>query len=748
MKNMNRNWMVLGLMSLLIMQCETPGDPDFTLTTRVDAPLIAENSFQFLGDKGAIIDTTSENLQNLFTSDDDSFISLIKDETFTFDELDDLIPILNVDPAALSTEIGEIVITDFSSQDENGNLGQAGFNDLTGAAGSPSQGDPIPGGQTPFPVNISIDTDYFESASIKQGAVEITLLNDLGLDLDRLSLTLYSDNTPVGSVDFIGFNHNSLQTEQLVIVANPGVDPEVFLTNLNADIEIEWPSQNMQDDAGNLIVNDVSGSGLIASQVSAQIPSQDFTFSGNVQFDDQEFRFETASHYAEIESGNLNIENILNSIDLEVSVLQISFPDIRQGPQFNEADSLVILFDGAEAIPAGNSQPVSRSADLSGYRIFAENNTVNYTLFAETENTLNSESSVRTITETDAVEADIVIENLVISEVFGVPALQRSLLNDNDPDNGDNLDLLNDNEAEIIDIDGIRKISEKVSGIEFTDASLELNYRSNIGLPVSITGAFLGEDAQGNHFFLSGTGVNSVTENEPANLLLLDGSSIPIEDLIRLDLSPSGNPDTPESFILDSSNSTIIDFFNRLPVSIRFIGVADLNSSEDEGIVRNPVQFQPDLRLNVPLSIRADAATYSDTTSQDLGNLPGPGDDSIIEDGSLEIQYSNGIPLGFSLVIEFLDENGDQITSIPIGSSSEIRFHPAPVDGNGAGNGSSNGTNTIAFTRDQLDRLNLTRRVRIQAEIQTTDGNEVRIRETDEVTLRIGGRFNILNSIN
>lgn len=744
----NSRRLLLFLSALFFIQCETPGEPDFALSTRIDAPLIAESRFQFLGGKGSLIDTTSGNFQDLFTTDGDAFVTLIKEETFTFEELEDLVPVLAVAPVSLAAEVGEINITDFSSQDQSGSLGEAAFGDLTGLPAAPSQGDPIPAGQSPFPINIEFDTDYFVSASIRQGSVRITIQNTLGLNLDRLDLTLYSDAAPVGTVEFLNLTHNSEQSETLVLVDNPAVDPEVFLTALNADAEISWSAQIMQDDPGSLIVKDVSGTELRASEVSARVPSQSFTFGGNVQPDTEEFLFTTPAHYAEIESGELTIDNIVNSIDLEITTLQISFPGIRSGAAFSDEDSLVILLDGADAIPANNTIPVSRTIDLSGYRIFAENNTLEYNLLAETENTLDGAGTVRTLNETDRINADIRIENLVISEAFGIPAIQRALLNDNDPENGDNLDLLNETEPEIIDLDGIRDISEKLNGIEFSDASLELLYTSNIGLPVSITGAFLGEDADGNRFYLNGTGTNSVTEEEPANLLLNGGSGIPLEDLIKLDLNPGGDPNAEESFQIDKSNSGIIDFFNRLPVSIRFIGVSDLNRDQEEGIIRNPVQFQPDLRLNVPLSLRAEAATFSDTTSQDLSNLPGPDDDAFIETGTLNIRYTNGIPLGFGLELEFLDENGNVLTAIPSQSSDLIRFEPAPVDPSGASAGTGEGANTITFTREQLDLLNQTRQLRIFAQIDSHGGDEVRIRETDEVALQISSRFTIVNSVN
>jgi len=735
---------------LLFVQCETPDDPNFNLSQQFDAPLIAESRFQFLGDENALIDTTSEDLSDLFIVDSDNLITLTKQETFEFDDLNEAIPEVDVEPTQFETQVGEIVLTDFSSADGNGNLGEANFDNLTGFGTAPQEGDFIPGAQSPFPVNIDLDTDFFESATIKEGAIEIVLRNELGLDLDVLTLELFSDNSSVGSITFSDFNHITTRSDQITIVDNPDVDPEVLLTNLNVEVEIAWSGQNLQSDAGSLIVNNVQGDNLVASQVVAQVPSQDFFFSGTTNFDNTEFNFTSPDHYVELQSGTLSIENILNSIDVEISSLQISFPDIRTTP-WSEADSLVITFDGENAIPANSTQPVSQTVDLTGTRIFAQNNEVSYNISAVTEDTqADPNNSLRTINETDGVSAEVIIENLIIAEAFGVPSAQQALLNEDDPVNGNEIDLLNDSEAEIIEIDGISDIAQKVDGIEFTNASLSVDYSINTDLPVQIVGAFLGIDSNGDRFFLRGLEgtERAVTDASAADRLRFDGASIPVEDLIQFNIDHPGDPEVVEQITFDRDNTDINQFFSRLPKEIRFIGVALINENEEEGNIRNPVLFDPEFRVNVPLSLRADFATFVDTTSQDLSNLPGPDDDSSIEEGALQIQYANRIPLGFSLRLDFLDESGNLLTSAPVINDDPLQFNAAPVDENGITSSPSNGTTMLNLDRTQLDLLNQTRNIRLSAGVQTTDGQEVSIRDIDDVSISVSGRFKILNQVN
>jgi len=743
-------YLLLPVIAILaLVQCETPGSPDFTLSNKIDTPLIAESTFQFLGDRNALIDTTNADIKDLLDIDSDNFITISQEETFEFGDLDGAVPEVDVAATSFETMVGEIELGSFSSQDEEGNVGEASFDDLTGLPATLSQGDPLPGAESPFPVNIELDTDFFVSAQIKQGGLEITLRNELGFDIEELTLDILSGNNSVGQIVIADFNHITTRSESISIVENPETDPEVELSDINVNVSIRWEGQTMQDDAGSMLIKNINGQNLVASAVEAIISSQEFRSSGSSGFSDDEFLFNTPGHYVELQSGTLSVQNIVNTIDVDIDVLQISFPGLRT-PPYSEADSLVIRFDGDQKIPRNNSQPVSRSHDLTDVRIYAENNIVSYNIFAQTEDTQASPGSdSRTIVETDRVSAEVELSDLLVSEVFGVIANRQVLLNTDVASDGISVDIMNDLEAEIIEIDGIKDISSRIEGIEFTRASLSILYETNVGVDATIIGAFLGEDANGNQFFLRGEpgSDTEVTEADPIQQLQKDGIQIAASDLIKFNIEANSSPDEILASTFDRTNSTIVDFLNRLPTSIRFIGLANINPDNAEGTIQNPVVFDPTIAVNIPLALRADRASYTDTTALNLEDLPGPGDDSILDEGSLTIRYTNTIPLGINLELEFLSNEGELITAVPLINETSIEFKAAAVGNGGFSVSPSEDFTIIHLSRSQLEQINQTRNVRLIAGLNTTASEEIRIRTTDDVGISVSGKFVIRNKI-
>lgn len=743
-------YLLLPVIAILaFVQCETPGSPDFTLSNKIDTPLIAESTFQFLGDRNALIDTTNADIKDLLDIDSDNFITISQEETFEFGDLDGAVPEVDVAATSFETNVGEIELGSFSSQDEEGNVGEATFDDLTGLPATLSQGDPLPGAESPFPVNIELDTDFFVSAQIKQGGLEITLRNELGFDIEELTLDIMSGNNSVGQIVIADFNHITTRSESISIVENPETDPEVELSDINVNVSIRWEGQTMQDDAGSMLIKNINGQNLVASAVEAVISSQEFRSSGSSGFSDDEFLFNTPGHYVELQSGTLSVQNIVNTIDVDIDVLQISFPGLRT-PPYSEADSLVIRFDGDQKIPRNNSQPVSRSHDLTDVRIYAENNIVSYNIFAQTEDTQASPGSdSRTIVETDRVSAEVELNDLLVSEVFGVIANRQVLLNTDVASDGISVDIMNDLEAEIIEIDGIKDISSRIEGIEFTRASLSILYETNVGVDATIIGAFLGEDANGNQFFLRGEpgSDTEVTEADPIQQLQKDGIQIAASDLIKFNIEANSSPDEILASTFDRTNSTIVDFLNRLPTSIRFIGLANINPDNAEGTIQNPVVFDPTIAVNIPLALRADRASYTDTTALNLEDLPGPGDESTLDEGSITIRYTNTIPLGINLELEFLSVEGELITAVPLIDETSIEFKAASVGNGGFSISPAEDFTTIHLSRSQLEQMNQTRNVRLIAGLNTTANEEIRIRTTDDVGVSVSGKFVIRNKI-
>ena len=321
------------------------------------------------------------------------------------------------------------------------------------------------------------------------------------------------------------------------------------------------------------------------------------------------------------------------------------------------------------------------------------NNEISYTTKALTENTQDAapDQQNRTINELQSISSSVAIENLKIAEAFGQVKPQTVLLGDDDISNnvGEEqvIDIMNDTEAELTEIDGLEDLSSQLDGLEFTQARLSIDYTSNIGIPTTIYAAIMGVDGDGNQFFLTGTpgSDKEVKQSDSIEGLVIDGVALETNQLIKFSLEtpPSGQTIT-SSVEFNGDNSTVVDFLNELPNEIRFIGKAIINEDWQAATIATPLEFSPSFAVDLPLAFQTTtAATYSDTTETDaLEGLPGADDEggASISGGQIIINYENGLPLGFGLDLEFLDQNNMAITTIPLGNEEPIVLTAASVD--------------------------------------------------------------------
>jgi hypothetical protein len=425
---------ILVLLGCTALNCDlpnTPKDPNFTTSHTVEVPLLAEQRIQFLGDgnnSDVLIDTTSAEFDSLFAitkgGTNDGLISIAVEQDFDFGDLNDVIPSISIDPTSFSSEVGEIELGSFSSG--SGNLGTASFKDLTGFnPSSVPKGTPILAGTTPSPVNINVGakTDFFVSATIKSGALKIGVTNNLGFDIESINITLKSGSIKIGSTTLSNVNHGITTSNQITF--NEGDK----LENLNIDVSVSWNAQTTQALPGALVVEEIEGVGLIASAVEAAVTAIDFSTNSTTTFDTTEFKFTSYAHYVELASGEISIAPIVNGLDLTIDSLVISFPGIRKAP-WGEADSLVISYTGADKI-LRSSQSIAQNIDLTGYHIYAINNTVNFNISALTENTPKAVAGkqTRVISETQSISSSVTITDLKISTATGEIATQSNRRN-------------------------------------------------------------------------------------------------------------------------------------------------------------------------------------------------------------------------------------------------------------------------------------------------------------------------------
>lgn len=747
-------WLLVGV---TILGCELPDKPNFKTSQKIETPLLLNKEYQFLGaGNSVLIDTTTADFDSLFTVDGDNFITLSKEQEFEFGDLNDAIPAISTSETSFEAAVGELELGSFSSG--SGNLGTASFQALTGL--SPAlfpAGTPIVGASSPTPVNIEVgnNTDFFVSATIIRGSLIISITNDLGFTIDQIDVTLNSGSTSLGTASITNLADNEQGQGEI-----PFSDGDE-LTDINVDVSVSWSSQNMTDNPNELVVESINGNNLAASQVVAALDGQNFSTSGQTNIDDTEFQFSQADHYVELESGSIEIAPIVNELDLTIDSLIISFPEIRRGPNYLPGDSLRIRYlvensvDGR--ILRSDTSP-AKTRDLSGFRIYALNNQVNYNIYAVTENTKDAPASDqnRTINSADGVAATVQINDLVIGTAFGDIQPQNVLLGEDDPSNGlEIIDLNNEIEVEVTEIGGLDQISTQVDGLEFTQASLTINYNTNIGVPTTIVAAIVGTNGNDEKVYLRGTdGEREVLDTDPISGIMEDGVQIPKERLVKftLDTSPDGNP-IFSSELFDNNNTNVSDFLNNLPSEIKFVGKAVVNQSGSEATISTPLEFDPTFAINLPLAFRTESATtFKDTIEVDaFADFPSSdnGDDANLTSGELILSYTNGLPLGFGMEIIFLDENGNEVTRVPSAGDPVFDISGADVDDTSRFAVSPNsGTVQIALTEDQLRQLYKVTSIVMSANLRTRNFEEVKVRATDAISVTIGTKITFEANVN
>ncbi len=762
-----RNFKLLtiwGLALILFVGCEVPKKPDFTTSHTIEAPLLIDKEYQFLGGGGSVdvlIDTTSSNFDSLFVLDPtNNLIKISKEESFDFGDLNDAIPEISTDETSFNSQVGELEIGNFSSG--SGDLGSVDIQEVTGS--DPNvvpAGTPIPAGDNsanPVEIGIGANTDFFVSATIKGGSLDIQVTNNLGFDFTNAQVQIIDTlaNTAIGgTAEFSAANGNQLLSDNNPRVASVDFSNGDVLQNMGVRLTIFWDGFNFPANPGELSVNSVDGNGLVASEVEAALEGQDFSTSNTTTFDATEFLFTDASHYVQLESGTINIEPIVNGLDLTIDSLIISFPNILRGPNYLPGDSLRIRYiPGLDQITRSSTSP-AKERDLAGFRLYALNNEITYNIYAITENTQDAAPSeqTRVINENDEISSSVSITNLNIAEAFGEIAEQTVSLGDDDLANGENVfDLFNETEVELIEIDGLDELSDQISGLEFTQASLSINYESDIGVPTTIYAAFLGVNGQGEEVYLNGkSGTNAeVQSSDPIVGLQVNGAQIPADSLIKFELETSNTGLQMFSLVFDSSNSTVNEFLNNLPSEIRFIGKAVVNEGGGEASIATPLNFDPSFSIDLPLAFRTTSETvFTDTTETDgLQDLPTPEDDANFTDALLLISYENGLPLGFSLSLTFVDSLGQEVTILPLdGTKYDLlgaqvdpitRFATTP----------SSGSLQIALTDEQLSQLYRTSSIIIESNLNTTLNEEVKFKATDTISLSVSARISIENKVN
>ena len=459
--------------------------------------------------------------------------------------------------------------------------------------------------------------------------------------------------------------------------------------------------------------------------------SQTVTANWSSTVDNGSFEFRDSNHFVEMNKGELRID-ITNSTDFSI-YLEITFPEIQTPSE----SSLVFTHDNLSP-----NESISKTFDLTEHRIYAGiDNEIDYVIKVKTNDSTQQGGDIIT---------QIGFGDLSTSRAKGYVVPKKILLNeDQTKDFIDNIDVFNDDEADITQVGGIDEISDRVSNITFDNPALNMLYETNLGVQTTIYAIIVGTDNNGNTEFLQGIdgSEQEVQDSEIPSELQVDSQAPDGNQVIKFDLKTADRPDPAKgesgSNIFDASNTNAPDFFSNLPTKIRFIGVAEVNDKQENGTVVNPVIFEPSFGVEIPFSLSANNATYKDTVDADFSDLPEEKEDRKLSEAAITINYSNGLPLDLSLDVIMLDANGNEVTT-----KSDIAVEAASTNQEGYATDSSQNDYEISFSESEMNDLHRTRSMVMDISINTAGQKTISLRENDAVTFKVKVRAGITSTIN
>ncbi len=222
---------------------------------------------------------------------------------------------------------------------------------------------------------------------------------------------------------------------------------------------------------------------------------------------------------------------------------------------------------------------------------------------------------------------------------------------------------------------------------------------------------------------------NDVTQLEVESMLLDDGI-----DFLYPTLSEVGQ-EKRTSVVFDKDNSNFKDILNIYPNTLDY----DIDAISNPDQIPNLIGFTTDssyfrIGLQVELPLYGKAKDFSTETDYeiDLSEL------DEIQSAELKLVAENEIPMEVILQASLLDYQGNVLTTLL--ASAEQILAAAPVDGDGYSTGSTNKTTFIPADGTLLEYMRNAKKIRVNASFSTAGQGQkdVRIRETDEVRIRMG----------
>lgn len=493
----------------------------------------------------------------------------------------------------------------------------------------------------------------------------------------------------------------------------------------------------------------ISGESIAGKRAGKQAAvSVSFTEEGSFTLNLDNVSFPSDEDYVSLDGGELRIKDLINEFDVEFERFSILIPALRKAP-YGSDDGIRITFSDSKssdddyhfaAIAANTTAGRTETIALDGLRLVPTNSDISYTLEGETEEI----SDLGVINSDDEVSGSLALEEINFDAVQATVA-PTSVDLTSDANNNGSIEIENDAEAEVASIDGLGDLTDWFDSFQLSGTELTLEITTNVSANAVLYAAIQGTNSAGETVYLRGRNLFSVNSTEVEEGLFTGKTgSISASNLIKFPIESAAPGERTIAVTLNSQTSNVDEFLSNLPTEIRFIGQGEINPEGSKQItVNRPVELDASLEAYLPLQVSGEAFVMKDTVASDFSELQEVTESAEtmqFREGTIEVTYNNGLPVGADLELEVIDENYEPIGVAFGGEDSPISIDPAQSE-DGVAVTSAEGLVELSLTKDQLDVLDQGRHVKTNLTVHGDEGTAVSLRADDTIGFSVRGSF-------
>ncbi|MFI5134336.1 MAG: hypothetical protein ACHQD9_00655 [Chitinophagales bacterium] len=461
-------------------------------------------------------------------------------------------------------------------------------------------------------------TQFFQSADVESGSIDLTLQNGLPLTMSTMVFQVKNkiDQQIITIDTFTNLLPNQMQTKTIDL---SGKHVEGVLSA--SILDLESPGGTVLIDTSDAITITMKTNQIKVSSATAVFPSQDlinqnnnivYNLSGGAEL-----------NTIHVKSGQLVFE-VISTIP-QASNFQYSLPYVKDA----NGNSIIVSHD-LPAAPMNGTSSFTQSFDLSNYTfdLTTGNSNVHNTVNSIVIASIDSNGQVVTISKSDSIHINYQLISIVPDYISGYVGQQ----------------IVNVNQQNAFS--ALSKIKGGTLSLE--NANVNLTIKNGIGV-------------QGRVNIYDLISMNSKTGNQVSLTWDQLGKPLAVSPAIE-------NPFTPSvtSFLLNNTNSNIQTLISNLPDQLKYSLDVFINpngnSSNYHDFAYDSSALSADLDLTVPLSLVASDLLLMDTLDFSLGTAEP--NNAQVKNGTFTLIVSNGFPISAQPQVYFCNDYYEVIDSL------------------------------------------------------------------------------------